>query len=86
MIHADEFVKRRIGGEKKKRGGRERKKCKARMNKGKRGGFKEGLSKGRNVKGNKREGRRNYARFRLQPFGTSTLCINLNAHLPRFRP
>lgn len=56
------------------------------MNKGKRGGFKEGLSKGRNVKGNKREGRRNYARFRLQPFGTSTLCINLNAHLPRFRP
>jgi hypothetical protein len=53
VIHAD--GKRRMGGEKKAKGrprlGRE--------------GFKEGLSKGKNVKGNKREGRRNYARFRL---------------------
>lgn len=53
MIHAD--GKRRIGGKKEAKGrprlGRE--------------GFKEGLSKGKNVKGNKREGRRNYARFRL---------------------
>lgn len=53
MIHAD--GKRRIGGKKEAKGrprlGRE--------------GFKEGLSKGKYVKGNKREGRRNYARFRL---------------------
>lgn len=68
--------KRRTGGEKK---------AKERPRLG-RGGFKEGLSKGKDVKGNKREGRRNYARFRLQSVGTSTLCINLNAHLPRFRP
>lgn len=73
----DTHGKRRIGGEKKEAKGRPRLA---------RGGFKEGLSKGKDVKGNKREGRRNYARFRLQPVSTSTLCINLNAHLPRFRP
>lgn len=68
----DTHVKRRIGSGKK---------AKERSRLG-RGGFKEGLSKGKDVKGNKREGRRNYARFRLQSVGTSTLCINLNAHLP----
>lgn len=60
VIHAD--GKRRIGGEKKAKG-------RPRL---RRAGFKEDLLKGKNVKGNKREGRRNYARFRpVLPFYAS---------------